>query len=145
MPVNVDLPLEVGIPTEYVPDQNMRLKLYRRLADVQNEEDLSAMTEEFADRFGHLPEPVANLIYQFQVKLRAELAGLASVTIEGEQIVLRYPPLPEGVTSRNLPNIGFQTRSGKNSYWMIKSPDVFEWKPRLLEVLTAINEAWQPS
>jgi len=145
MPVNVDLPLEVGIPSEYVPDQNMRLKLYRRLADVQNDEDLRAMTEEFADRFGHLPESVANLIYQFQVKLRAELAGLASVTIEGEQIVLRYPPLPEGVNSRNLPNIGYQTRAGKNSYWMIKSLDAYEWKPRLLEVLSAISETWQPS
>jgi transcription-repair coupling factor (superfamily II helicase) len=145
MPVNVDLPLEVGIPSEYVPDQNMRLKLYRRLADVQNEADLSSMTEEFADRFGHLPESVANLIYQFQVKLRAELAGLASVTVEGEQIVLRYPPLPEGVNSRNLPNLGYQTRAGKNSYWMMKNPDAFEWKPRLLEVLSAISEAWQPS
>jgi transcription-repair coupling factor (superfamily II helicase) len=145
LPVNVDLPLEVGIPTEYVPDQNMRLKLYRRLADVQNEEDLRAMTEEFSDRFGHLPESVANLIYQFQVKLRAELAGLASVTAEGEQIVLRYPPLPEGINSRNLPNIGYQTRTGKNSYWMIMSLDAYEWKPRLLEVLTVMGETWGPS
>src|SRR4030042_3323594 len=36
-PVNVDLPLPSGIPLEYVPDQVLRLQLYRRLADLQAE------------------------------------------------------------------------------------------------------------
>ncbi len=48
---------------------------------------------------------VANLFFQMRVKLRAEAAGLASVAMEGEQIVLRYPPLPEGVT-RAMPQAG---------------------------------------
>ncbi|MBU4224387.1 MAG: transcription-repair coupling factor, partial [Chloroflexi bacterium] len=34
LPVNVDLPLAAGIPEEYVPDHNLRLRLYRRLADL---------------------------------------------------------------------------------------------------------------
>ena len=46
-------------------------------------------------------KPVANLFFQMRVKLRAEAAGLASVAMEGDQIVLRYPPLPEGVTRAN--------------------------------------------
>ena len=35
LPVRVDLPLAIGIPVEYIPDQNLRLKLYRRLADLE--------------------------------------------------------------------------------------------------------------
>ena len=31
----MDLPLAIGIPVEYIPDQNLRLKLYRRLADLE--------------------------------------------------------------------------------------------------------------
>jgi transcription-repair coupling factor (superfamily II helicase) len=118
LPVNVDLPISVGIPVEYVPDQNMRLRLYRRLADMQSESEIEAMQEEFTDRFGSLPEIVRNLFFQMKVKLRADAAGLASISLEGDQLVLRYPPLPEGVSSRNLPNLGGPVRTGKNAYWI---------------------------
>ena len=109
VPVSVDLPLSIGIPVDYIPDQTMRLKLYRRLADMQDEGEVQAMEDEFNDRFGSLPDQVANLFFQMRVKLRAEQAGLASVSMEGDQIVLRYPPLPEGV-NRSLPNPGVGVR-----------------------------------
>jgi transcription-repair coupling factor (superfamily II helicase) len=141
MPVTVDLPFEVGIPSGYVPDLNMRLRLYRRLADLQNEEEITAMQEEFKDRFGHLPEQVKNLFYQIRLKLLAEKAGLASITVEADQMVLRYPPLPEGVPSRNLPLIGYQARSGKNAYWMPLVSSEGEWNERLYSVVSAIISA----
>jgi transcription-repair coupling factor (superfamily II helicase) len=134
-PVAVDLPLAVGVPMEYVPDQNMRLRLYRRLADTQKEEDILQMEQEFVDRFGSMPEATCNLFYQIRVKILAEQAGLTSVSQEGEQIVLRYPPLPEGIASRNLIPIGFQTRVGKNAYWMPTGQDREDWQERLLNIL----------
>lgn len=142
--VSVDLPLAIGIPVEYIPDQTMRLKLYRRLADMQDEGEVQAMEDEFLDRFGPLPEPVENLFFQMRVKLRAEQAGLSSVAMEGEQIVLRYPPLPEGM-SRQLVNLGSGVRAGKNAYWMPANVNGKDWRERLLEALSAIIEAWQPS
>jgi transcription-repair coupling factor (superfamily II helicase) len=141
-PVTVDLPLAVGIPLGYVPDQNMRLRLYRRLADLKDETELMALVDEFTDRFGPLPEEVSSLLFQMQVKLRAEQAGLASVSIESDQIVLRYPPLPEGASGRSLPFIGAQVRSGRNAYWMaMGSAD--NWKDRLLDTLAEINKMTQ--
>jgi transcription-repair coupling factor (superfamily II helicase) len=144
MPVSVDLPVSIGIPVEYVSDQNMRLRLYRRLADLENEDQVQAMANEFTDRFGPLPEPLENLFFQMQVKLRAEKAGLAGVAKEGEQIVLRYPPLPEGVASRNLPNIGSIARSGKNAYWMPLNDSGGDWRERILEALAAILDLTDP-
>ena len=144
LPVSVDLPVSIGIPVEYVSDQNMRLKLYRRLADLEDEDQVQAMANEFIDRFGPLPEPLENLFFQMQVKLRAEKAGLAGVAKEGEQIVLRYPPLPEGMVSRNLPNIGSIARSGKNAYWMPMSDLGGDWRARILEALAAIIDLTDP-
>ncbi len=145
VPVNVDLPLTIGIPMRYIPDQTMRLNLYRRLADMQDELEVNAMEEEFQDRFGALPEEVANLFFQMRVKLRAEAAGLASVAMEGEQIVLRYPPLPEGVT-RAMPYAGPGVRAGKNAFWMpVAGMKEVEWHTRLLDALSAIIAEWQPS
>jgi transcription-repair coupling factor (superfamily II helicase) len=141
-PVSVDLPLAVGIPVEYIPDQNLRLKLYRRLADMENETELEALGEEFLDRFGPLPEMVSHLFFQIRVKQRAQKAGLVSVALEGDQIVLRFPPLPEGFNERNLTPIGREIRAGRNAYWM---PAREGWQERLLDALSAIIEACQPS
>jgi transcription-repair coupling factor (superfamily II helicase) len=145
MAVAVELPLPTGIPSSYVSDQNVRLSLYRRIADVEDESGLEALASEFEDRFGALPEQVVNLLYQMQVKLRAEEAGLISVAAEGEQIVLRFPPLPESMPSRNLPAIGGKTRSGKNAYWLQVDFADDSWRNQLLEILSAIIELWRSS
>lgn len=139
-PVTVDLPLSIGIPVGYVNDQNLRLRLYRRLADVQTETELQSLTEEFTDRFGALPEEVANLFFQVQVKILAEEIGLASVTLEGDQIVLRFPPLQEGVNKRDLPNLNGDVRTGKNGYWMAYAKMQENWRGRLIETLTRLRD-----
>ncbi|MCA1953655.1 MAG: transcription-repair coupling factor [Anaerolinea sp.] len=138
--VAVEFPLTMDIPADYIPDQRLRLSLYRRMADITDEQSLDLLRQEFQDRFGPLPEPVANLFFQFQVRLRAQRAGLAAVTVEGEQIVLRYPPLPEGVT-RSLQNLAPLARSGRNAYWMAFGGDVAIWKGQLLAVLNALVTA----
>ncbi len=137
LPVSVELPTAVGIPLEYVPEQRIRLQLYRRLADMQSEEDVDALAGEFDDRFGPMPAQTRELLYQMKVKLRGEKIGLNSISMEGDQIVLRFPPLPKGITSRHLPEIGWRTRTGKNSYRIfLKETD--DWQPLLLDVLEEI-------
>ncbi len=146
LPVNVDLPLAIGIPETYVPDTNLRLRLYRRLADLTDEAALEALSAEFTDRFGILPEMVINLFYQMQVKLRAERAGLVSVGMESGQVVLRYPVVLEGAESKSgpnlpdgrLPDLGPGVRGGKNAYWCMFTREA-DWKTRLLEVLEKLE------
>ena len=60
--VSVDLPLSIQIPADYVPDKTMRLRLYRRIADLQVLQDVEAMQGEFTDRFGPPSEAVINLL-----------------------------------------------------------------------------------
>ncbi|MFH2102906.1 MAG: transcription-repair coupling factor [Chloroflexota bacterium] len=139
LPVNVDLPLASGIQAEYIPDQTLRLRLYRRLADMTDEAALEALSAEFSDRFGQLPEMVTNLFFQMQVKLAAERSGLVSVSTEGGQIVLRYPPGPEGIQPRRLPDLGPRVRGGKNAYWYTFAKDE-DWRERLLEILESLTK-----
>jgi transcription-repair coupling factor (superfamily II helicase) len=138
-PVNVDLPLASGIPADYIPDQGLRLRLYRRLADLTDEAALEALTAEFSDRFGPPPEMVASLFYQMRVKMRAEKAGLVSVGMENGQIVLRYPPPMEGGEPRRLPDIGPGVRGGKNAYWCNFGKDG-DWQEKLLQVLDRLEK-----
>lgn len=139
MPVNVDLPLPVGIPAGYIPDQDLRLRLYRRIADLRDESEIEALVSEFNDRFGPLPEMVQNLLYQMRIKLRAEEIGLAAISMENGQIVLRYPSPAEGEPAPRLTDLGPAARGGKNAYWLTfgREPD---WPERLLEVLVQIEK-----
>jgi len=65
LPVSVDLPLSVGIPVNYIPDQSLRLQLYRRMANIEDVSELDELKEEFIDRFGPPVEEVKNLFYQY--------------------------------------------------------------------------------
>ncbi len=138
-PVTVDLPLAIGIPASYIPNQDLRLRLYRRIAALREEHELEPLAAEFTDRFGKLPAMFENLFYQMRVKLRADAAGLASVGVENGQIVLRYPALTENMAQRTLSDLGVGVRGGKNAYWcsFLKEDN---WQERLLEVLDRLNK-----
>jgi transcription-repair coupling factor (superfamily II helicase) len=129
--INVELPLPASIPASYVPDKNTRLGLYRRMADMRSSAELEALIEEFKDRFGPPPETVLNLFLQLKVKLQAEKAGLASITVESGQLALRFP---DGEIPTDLPDLGPAVRLGKIALWMPYNgaPD---WNNRLLQVL----------
>jgi len=139
MPVNVDLPLAVGIPAEYIPDQDLRLRLYRRIADLRDEIELDALGSEFRDRFGVLPEVMQNLLYQMRVKLRAEKAGLNSVSWESGQILLKYAAPVDGSEARRLPDLPNGVRGGKSAYWVTISKDEV-WAVKLLDVLAQLGD-----
>ena len=91
----VDLPLEANLPDDYVPDEAQKLELYRRLARARDAGDLSAFRQELTDRFGPPPEPVRRLVDVAELRLAAEAAGIASISREDGQLVIRFG---EGLT-----------------------------------------------
>jgi len=142
VPVSVDLPIPVSLPATYIPERQTRTRLYRRLADLRSQDEIEAMAEEFIDRFGPLPAETINLFYQLKVKLLTEHARLASISAEGGQIILRYPPLPEGETSRPLPDFGDDVRTGKNTIW-IPFREENGWRDKLLDILDQLTNNHQ--
>jgi transcription-repair coupling factor (superfamily II helicase) len=139
MPVNVDLPLAVGIPAEYIADQDLRLRLYRRIADLRDETEIDALASEFRDRFGQLPQMTQNLFYQMRVKLRAEKAGLSAISWENGQIVLRYPSSADEKDGKRLPDLGPDIRGGKNVYRAAFGNNEVGWREKLLDVLNQLT------
>src|SRR5262245_35833423 len=91
----VDLPVEANLPDEYVPEEAQKLDLYRRLARARSGGDLAAFRQELTDRFGPAPEPVRRLIDVAELRLAAEAAGIASISREDGQLVVRFG---EGLT-----------------------------------------------
>jgi transcription-repair coupling factor (superfamily II helicase) len=91
----VDLPVEAHLPDTYVPEEAQKLELYRRLARARSSGDLAAFRQEVTDRFGPMPLPVTRLVEVAELRLTAEAAGVASMSREEGQLVVRFG---EGMT-----------------------------------------------
>jgi transcription-repair coupling factor (superfamily II helicase) len=86
----VDLPVEAHLPDAYVPEEAQKLELYRRLARARSGGDLAAFRQEVTDRFGPMPTPVVRLVEVAELRLSAEAAGVASMSREEGQLVVRF-------------------------------------------------------
>ena len=138
-PITVELPLNIGIPESYIEDDQTRIKLYRRMASANREENLDALDAEFTDRFGPLPTEIRNLVFQIRVKIYAEQIGLSAVVKEGNDIVLKFPALPSNVSQRNLPAISKRLRIGKNAYRLVGIDWAgADWQDELLGILSIL-------
>src|SRR2546427_1137058 len=84
--ITVDLALSTAIPDDYVPSRQRKLELYRRIAELSALDDLAGLREELRDRYGPPPEPVRNLLYGVEVKLRAVKAGATEVRARGPEL-----------------------------------------------------------
>jgi len=88
-PPVIDLPLRAYIPRDYVEDLDMRLDVYQRLANVSSAKQVAEIGDELEDRFGKPSVPVLNLLYAVKMKALAMNAGVASISAEDSQLVLR--------------------------------------------------------
>jgi transcription-repair coupling factor (superfamily II helicase) len=84
--VVVDLALSTAIPDEYIPARARKLEMYRRIAELRELDELIALREELQDRYGPPPEPMRNLLYGVEVKLRAVKAGATEVRVRGAEL-----------------------------------------------------------
>ncbi|MEI6038710.1 MAG: transcription-repair coupling factor [Actinomycetes bacterium] len=98
----VELPVTAHLPVEYVPSERLRLDLYRRMADAQDEKGLDAIVEELEDRFGTMPEPAKNLIAVAQLRTFAKSLGLTEVVLQGKYLKLAPVVMPESAQVRTL-------------------------------------------
>lgn len=139
--ISVELPLAIGLPVDYIPDQTMRMQLYRRLAEVETLPDLQALGAELRDRFGAPPEPARNLLYQLHVKLLAHQAGLDSVGHEPDRLTLRKKAWEQDDKRVGLlgvlPN---EARIAKGKVWLMRFTEQPDWQPKLLTVLSALAQ-----
>ena len=75
----VSLQFDAYLPERYVPFPAQRISLYKRIALIATEEDLSDMTDELIDRFGEPPAPVQNLLRIALIHTLASRCGITSV------------------------------------------------------------------
>jgi transcription-repair coupling factor (superfamily II helicase) len=87
-PVRFDVDVDAYIPTDYIPYEQAKIDVHRRIAASREIADLALLSEELADRFGPLPQELENLIVLQQARVRLGQAGAGVVTIRGERMTV---------------------------------------------------------
>jgi transcription-repair coupling factor (superfamily II helicase) len=89
VPVAIELAVDAYIPDEYINDRSLKMNFYQRLANLEQPEQVEAMSAELADRFGPMPEPVAHLLALVRLKTEAAALGYEAVSARDGDVILR--------------------------------------------------------
>jgi transcription-repair coupling factor (superfamily II helicase) len=145
--VQINLPVDAYLPRDYVPDDTLRLQLYRRLAGLTSEEEIDDFRSELVDRFGPLPPEGEDLFYQLQLKLYALRAGVKAVTTEEGQVVVRADSLEKVDRGWLQRRLGDRARVARRAVWLPLGGAEIEqgqgnerWRTTLSAVLQAMAE-----
>jgi transcription-repair coupling factor (superfamily II helicase) len=80
----------VLIPEDYVADLSVRLALYRRLAEIEDERDIDSFAAEMVDRFGALPREVEHLLQVVAIKALCRRANVEKLEAGPKGMVLAF-------------------------------------------------------
>ncbi len=76
---SVEMGLGAYIDPGYIENEAARFEIYKKIANVENEEDVMELTDELVDRFGDVPDNVLNLMTVSRIRHYAEQVGFTSV------------------------------------------------------------------
>ncbi len=82
----VNLGVSVRIDSDYIPEENQRLRMYKRIAGAEDYAALTDVRAELVDRYGALPESVENLLTAGEIRLHAQLLGIAQIDRKRTQV-----------------------------------------------------------
>jgi transcription-repair coupling factor (superfamily II helicase) len=139
--VQINLPLAISLPEDYVPDERLRLHLYRRLAGLSTLTEVDDMAQELEDRFGGLPQATVDLLYQLRLKILAVAAGVQAISNEDGQVVIRAEGLGGAEGKWLQRRLGNKARVGRRQAWLpLDAQD--RWRELLPDILQTMAEIY---
>ena len=87
-PVRLDVNVDAYVPADYIPYEQAKVDVHRRIAASREVADLVALREELQDRFGDIPDPLGNLIALQQARIKLGQAGARAVTVRGDRLAV---------------------------------------------------------
>jgi transcription-repair coupling factor (superfamily II helicase) len=131
--------VELGVPSsisdDYVTDLTTRIGIYQRLVKLEAVDDVDDMETELRDRFGELPWQARNLLYVVRLKLRAQAAGVESITRQDRRIVLRLEDQVGGARQALQRALGRGVTVGNSQIRLDLDQAGDQWEDRLAQTV----------
>jgi transcription-repair coupling factor (superfamily II helicase) len=86
----MDISVDAFIPRDYVPDEAVRFSLYRRMAGIESEKELTDLREELEDRFGRLPAETLRLLDVIWLRVVARNLHVDRLSLNNRSLSLSF-------------------------------------------------------
>ena len=139
--LSIDLPLPAYLPSGWIHEMELRLQIYRRIAELGSVQEVAQIREELRDRFGTLPPAVVNLLYQIEVKLQGQAAGATVIALRNAVLTIRLSWLPTVNRERLQQALGSKVRVTRVAVELEFTNERPDWKPRLQQLLDMLARA----
>ena len=87
-PVRLDVNVDAYVPPDYVPYEQAKIEIHRRVAGALEVAEVEQLREELEDRFGPVPEPLANLLALQRARIKFGQAGASAVSFRGDRLAV---------------------------------------------------------
>jgi transcription-repair coupling factor (superfamily II helicase) len=87
-PVRLDVNVDAYVPADYVPYEQAKIDVHRRIAGSREVAELRELRAELEDRFGELPAPLENLLLLQQARIKLGEAGARAVSFRGGRLAV---------------------------------------------------------
>ncbi len=87
---HLSLGIDLRIPTQYIAEENQRLRMYKRAAGVEDQPGLDDVRKEMEDRYGPIPAPVRYLLSATALKLLCERVGVLNIDRKREAVTIKF-------------------------------------------------------
>ena len=138
-PTRIELPLNAGIPEDYIEHMPTRLSVYQRLARLTERRELPEIREELRDRFGPVPDEVESLLKVSEIRAIAGAAGAESVIRTSEAIVITLRDAVGGAKGPLQRALGPAAQVGNAQIQMPLRPLGDQWLSRLTRTLERLQ------
>jgi transcription-repair coupling factor (superfamily II helicase) len=100
-PVRLDVNVDAYIPSDYVPYEQAKIEIHRRVAGALEVAEVQQLHDELDDRFGPVPEPLENLLSLQRARIKFGQAGVSAVSFRGDRLAVTPIEL-DSVRARRL-------------------------------------------
>jgi transcription-repair coupling factor (superfamily II helicase) len=87
-PVRLDVNVNAYVPADYVPYEQAKIEIHRRVASALEVAEVERLREELEDRFGPVPEPLENLLALQRARIKFGQAGAQVVSFRGDRLAV---------------------------------------------------------
>ena len=96
--VTLNLPADVFLAEDYIPEVDKRVLMYRRVAAAVDLADVDTVEADCEKAFGELPVPGRNLFDRARIRIRAQRMGVASISLGGGKLMFMGLDVPREKT-----------------------------------------------
>lgn len=88
--ISIDINVSAYIDNDYISDENQKIDMYKKIASINDEQDVLDAEDELMDRYGEIPQPVSDLLKIAYIKSLSKACGFSSIQEKNDVVIFQY-------------------------------------------------------